>query len=130
MNTVRKLTVAAAVLTFIGSFAVAQELKEITVQATRALTTKTVGRDASTGASIIDVSLSYRVKIDDLDLASNYGPIQLEKRIRDVATSACQEIGRKYPNSTPSDQACIQNAVDKAMVKAHELEAVAKASAK
>ncbi|MGO8858043.1 MAG: UrcA family protein [Steroidobacteraceae bacterium] len=123
------LTVAA--IAFVSSIAVAQSLQEITVQATRILNTKIVGRSETSGAPILDVSVSYGVKIDDLDLASHYGPIQLEKRVRDAAMAACKEISRQYPDSTPSDDICAKAAADKAMVKVHELVAAAgKASAK
>ena len=123
------LTVAA--VAFMSSIAVAQNLQEITVQATRILNTKTVGRNPTTGAPILDVSVSYGIKYDDLDLASHYGPIQLEKRVRDAAMAACKEISRQYPDSTPSDNICAKEAADKAMVNVHELVAAAsKASTK
>ncbi|MGA2397107.1 MAG: UrcA family protein [Steroidobacteraceae bacterium] len=120
------LAAAACALSTVGA---AQELKEITIQATRIINTKTVGRDVSTGSPIIDVSLSYGIKVSDLDLASHYGPIQLEKRVRDTALLACQDLGRKYPDSTPSDSECAKAAGDKAMVRANELVAAAKTSA-
>jgi len=72
------LTVAA--IAFVSSIAVAQSLQEITVQATRILNTKIVGRSETSGAPILDVSVSYGVKIDDLDLASHYGHPTREAR--------------------------------------------------
>ncbi len=110
--------------------AAAQNLQEITVQGTRILSTKTVGRNAATNSPIMDVSVSYGVRVADLDLASNYGPIQLEKRVRDAALAACKEIGRQYPDATPSEQVCAKAAADKAMETVHEMVAVAKANAK
>jgi UrcA family protein len=125
---IKGLALAAAVCAF-GTIGAAQDLNEVTVQATRIISTKNVGRDATTGAPILDVSLSYGIKTADLDLASHYGPIQLEKRVRDTALAACQELGRKYPDSTPSDNECAKAAADKAMVRANEMVAAAKASA-
>ena len=122
------VTLAVVACAFLSSMVVAQNLQEITVQVTRILNTKTVSR--STGASILDVSVSYGIKVADLDLASNYGPIQLEKRVRDAAMAACKDISRQYPDSTPSDEVCAKAAADKAMVNVHELVAAAKASAK
>jgi UrcA family protein len=127
----RGLTVAGAGFALMGGIAVAQTLQEITVQATRILSTKAVGRDETTGSPILDISVSYGIKFDDLDLASHYGPIQLEKRVHDAAMDACKEITRQYPDSTPSDVICAKAAADKAMIKVHALVAAAgKAAAK
>ena len=126
METLMRLTVAAAVTSaLISGVVVAQTMEEITVQGTRVLQEKDAGR-TSTGISIRDVSLSYGVSIADLNLASQYGPIAAEKRVHDAAKAACEEIGRKYPLSTPSDEVCTKTATDKAMVKVHELVAAAR----
>jgi UrcA family protein len=125
-----RVVVGVVASALISGIAAAQNLEEITVQAKRILNTKTVGQ-SNLGAPILDVSLSYGVRIGDLDLASHYGPIELEKRIHDAAVKACKEIGRQYPDSTPSDDECAKAAADKAMVKAHELiDAAGKKSAK
>lgn len=42
--------------------------------------------------------------------------------------AACQEIGRQYPLSTPSDEACAKAAADKAMIKVRELVVAARAT--
>ena len=126
MKALMRVTAAAAVASaLIGGVVVAQNLEEITVQGTRVLDEKDAGR-SSTGVQIRDVSLSYGVNIADLNLASQYGPIALEKRIHEAAKAACEEIGRKYPQSTPSDEVCTKAATDKAMVKARELVAAAR----
>jgi len=66
-----------------------------------------------------------------LDLATQAGAAELEKRVHNAATAACEELGRKYSDATPSDAACAKAAADAAMVKVHELEAAAaKKSAK
>jgi len=88
------------------------------------MSTKSAGR-TSTGVPILDVSLSYGVSTAGLDLASHVGALELEKRVHDAAMAACKEIGKQYPNATPSEDACAKAAADKAMVRAHELEAAA-----
>ena len=118
------VVVGIVAFALVGSIATAQNIEEITVQGTRIMSTKTVGRTAS-GVPIVDVSLSYGVSIAGLDLASHVGAAELEKRIHDAALAACKEIGRQYPDSTPSDADCAKAAADKAMVRAHELEAAA-----
>jgi UrcA family protein len=119
------VTVAAIVSALISSMVVAQNLEEITVQGTRVLDIKDAGR-SNTGLPIRDVSLTYGVNIADLDLATQYGPIALEKRVKDAAMAACEELGQKYPQSTPSNGECAKAAADKAMVKARELVAKAR----
>jgi len=122
--------VGASAAALIGAIAVAQTTPEVTVQATRAVTTKLVGRTSS-GIPIEEVSLSYRVSAADLDLASAAGAQQLEKRVNDAALAACKEIGRQYPTATPSDSECAKAAAKQAMDKAHELiHAASKAAVK
>ena len=104
--------------------AFSQELDEVVVQATRLVATKTVGHTAS-GIPIVDVSLSYGVSAADLQLATHAGAMELEKRVTDAALAACKELGRQYPDSVPKDAECAKAASEKAMVKAHELEAAA-----
>jgi len=78
------------------------------------------------GLPILKVSLGYGVNITDLDLATQDGPMVLEKRVKDAAKMACQELGQKYPASTPSDRDFAKAAADKAMVKARDLVARAR----
>ena len=120
--------VSAAAL--ISSGTVAQTVEEVTVQATRNVSTKLVGTTSS-GIPIREVSLSYGVSTSGLDLATVAGAEELDKRINDAALAACQEVGRQYPKSTPGDAECAQAAAKKAMVTAHELvHAANKASTK
>ena len=42
-----------------------------------------------TGIPILKVSLSYGVNIADLDLATQDGPMALEKRVKEAAKAAC-----------------------------------------
>jgi UrcA family protein len=79
-----------------------------------------------TGIPILKVSLSYGVNIADLDLATQDGPMALEKRVKDAAKAACEELDQKYPPLTSSNEGCAKAAADKAMVKARELVAKAR----
>ena len=112
-----KVAVGAVASGLVGGIAVAQnqDMGEITVQGTRMVTTKVVGK-ASSGIPINDVSLSYGVIIKGLDLASQAGFIEAEKRVKDVAETACKELVKRYPNGTPSEAECAKAAADKAMV--------------
>ena len=42
--------------------------------------------------------------------------MEAEKRVKDVADTACKELAKRYPNGTPSDAECAKAAADKAMV--------------
>jgi len=97
------------------AFAQDQNMDEITVQGTRTVTTKAVGKTSS-GIPINDVSLSYGVIIAGLDLASQAGFKEAEKRVKVVAETACKELAKRYPVGTPSEAECAKAAADKAMV--------------
>jgi len=103
---------------------IAQEMGEVTVQASR-IVKKTIGTTSS-GIPIQDISLSYGVSTAGLDLTSSAGAAALQKRVGDAAKAACKELGRQYPDSTTSDADCIKAATDKAMVKVNALIAAAK----
>jgi len=51
--------------------------------------------------------------------------LELQKRVTDAALAACKEIGRQYPDSTPSEADCAKAATDKAIAKVNELAAAA-----
>lgn len=106
----------------VSSSAVAQDVGEITVQATRLA--KTTFR-ISGGIPVVDASLSYGVSYADLDLASHAGAMELEKRVHNAAMAACKEIAKQVPDATPSVEDCAKDAEGKAMVKVRELEAAA-----
>jgi UrcA family protein len=95
----------AAASALIGSTVFAQNVEEITVQGTRSMTVTLQGRTSS-GIPIKDVSMSYGVSYAGLDLVSHAGVLELQKRVTDAALAACKEIGRQYPDSTPSEADC------------------------
>ena len=113
----------AAAAALLANIVVAQNIEEITVQGTRSLKTEVV--DRSRTIPIVDVSLGYGVSTAGLDLASAAGVAELDKRVHDAAMAACKEIGRQYPDSTPTDEVCAKRAADKAMVKVREAAAAA-----
>jgi UrcA family protein len=110
-------------VTSVSTIVVAQDMGEVTVQASRVVA-KTVGKTAS-GIPIVDISVSYGVSTKDLDLASHAGALELQKRVTDAAQAACKELGRQYPDSTPTDTQCTKETTAKAMVKVNEMLAAA-----
>lgn len=123
----RQIVISVAVGLFTAALAsnlaVAQQIKEVTVKASRFIE-KEIRRTA-TGIPIVNVSLAYGVSYADLDLASRAGVMELEKRVNDAAQEACSELGRQYPHASPSDAKCAKTAADKTMAKVHELAAAA-----
>jgi UrcA family protein len=107
-----------------GAAAIAEDLQEVQVQANRIVSSKLVGRSAS-GVPITEVSVAYRVNLSDLNLGTNSGATEAERRVSTAAAAACKLIARQYPRATPSDRECAKDASDKAMIKVHELVAAA-----
>ncbi len=123
IKTVVKVSCGLFAAALTGNILLAQQMPEVTVQASRVVT-KQVGR-TSTGIPIVDASLSYGVSYAGLDLSTNSGVMELEKRVKDAAMKACKELSRQYPVSDQTDADCAKTAADKAMVKVHELAAAA-----
>ena len=123
-----KLVAVSAAATLVAGVALAQGVPEVKVQATRvissAITAKTVGKTSS-GIPIKDITLSYGVSSEGLDLSTNTGAKAFEQRIKDAAEQACKDIGQQYPDATPSDAACAKAAAEPALARAHELVAAA-----
>jgi UrcA family protein len=123
-----KVVAASAAAALIAGAALAQGVPEVKVQATRiissAMSAKTVGKTSS-GVPIQDVTLSYGVNAQGLDLSTNTGAKAFEQRVKDAAEQACKDIARQYPDSTPNDADCAKAAADQAMVRVNELIAAA-----
>jgi UrcA family protein len=120
------VTAAFAVATSIATYtAFAQEKGEITVEAARPS-----GR-TDTGVPIKTVTTKRVVSYADISLATQPGATTLEKRIREAAKSACNELEQKYPISADGDstQQCVTKAVDRAMADAHKAIDAAKLAA-
>ncbi|HEV8017975.1 MAG TPA: UrcA family protein [Steroidobacteraceae bacterium] len=118
-----RVAIGLFAVTSVGTVVVADDMGEVTVQASRVVS-KVVGRTAS-GVPIEDVSLSYGVSAKDLDLSTHAGAMELQKRVADAANSACKELSRQYPGSSPSDADCAKASTAKAMVRVNELIAAA-----
>ena len=98
-------------------------LGDIEVSATRSkATASTVGWPK---APVQQITLSYAVSASNFDLATTAGEAGLEKLVNTTAVDVCKEIGRQYPDVKPDDGQCAKAAAAKAMVKVHELVAVA-----
>ena len=108
------LTVALARDDEASGIAAPQNAKEVKIQAQRVINEKVIARITG-GGKIIELTLSYPVSFADLDITSISGAAELEKRVKDAARAACEEIGSKYPSATPSDAVCAQRAAAKAM---------------
>lgn len=107
---------AAASVGVIAGAAGAQNVSEVTVEGTRIVAGKVVGPSSST-VPVTDVSISYDVSAAGLDLASRAGIMELQKRVKDAAESACKELSTRYPAGTPNEMECVKAAVEKAMAK-------------
>jgi UrcA family protein len=98
-------------------------LGDIEVSATRSkATASTVGWPK---APVQQITLSYAVSPSNFDLSTTAGEAGLEKLVNTTAVDVCNEIGRQYPDVKPDNGACAKAAAAKAMVKVHELVAVA-----
>ena len=69
-----------------------------------------------------EISVTSRVNYSDLDLSSNTGATELQKRIKTSASEACKQLQKLYPNSTEGvgKESCVEGAVNKAMVQANK----------
>jgi UrcA family protein len=125
MRTILLKVVAGTIASGLASgVAVAQSVEEVKVVVKRGVTAKAVGRTPS-GIPIVDLTLSYPVSAEGLDLASSAGADELARRVDKAALAACREIARQHPNAAPTDAECARTAAGNAMVKARELVAAA-----
>jgi UrcA family protein len=112
-------TIKFALLTLgaiaVGAVFAAEPVGEVTVEAKRE--TKVVGR-SYTGAPIELVSLTRRVSYADLDLKTQIGAAELEKRVNETAQAACKQLDDLYPLTAPGGPSCVKGAVEDAMTQA------------
>jgi UrcA family protein len=85
---------------------------QITVQASQKVQTKQVGV-SFTGIPIEQLQLSRHVAYSDLDLTSPAGKAAFDKRIKDTAKAACEQLSSLYPldQFTTDNQTCIADAI-------------------
>jgi UrcA family protein len=110
--------IAYAVLCGVGKAAPGDEdtVAQITVQAHQKVTTKQVGI-SYTGIPIEEIQLTRHVGYGDLDLSSPKGKAMLEKRIKDTAKRACEQLNTLYPLdqwAIDDVQTCVDRAIDAA----------------
>ncbi len=127
---VRKILLAAAAWALATLLAAGAAFAQSTTPEVVVTSHKAMEKVGSTGTSssgipIVDVSLSYTISTAGLDLASQNGAAELEKRVRTAAMDACKELSGRYKIGTPSDSECAKVAIDKAMAKVRQLETAA-----
>jgi len=124
MKTLPAATLGVALV--IAGTASAADTTEVVVSASKlgVVTTKQVGR-STIGAPILMLSLSYKVSASDLNLVTNAGVMELERRVKATAKDACEELDKQRPLEPPGGAECIKKATDDAMVKVHALTAAA-----
>jgi UrcA family protein len=85
-----------------------------------------VGR-STIGAPIEILELSRRVNYTDLDLTRTSGAVELERRVRDTAAAACEELDRQDPlaMSDTDEFSCVREATNDAMKQAKAVIAAA-----
>jgi len=112
-------------LAFTG-IAVAQ-VPEITVEAPYHRPASAAKPAPGAKEALPEVSVDYKVHYADLDLSTHSGATQLEQRIRDAATQACQQLATLYPASTEGvgKDSCVESATKKAMSEASQAIAAA-----
>ena len=110
----KSLLIAAA--TAVGALAVSNpsaaadpdKLQQVRVETSRIVTTE-AGK-SYTGLPMSNVSLTYEVSLDDLNLATAAGAATAEKRIQTAAAAACDEIEKAHPSGSLSNAECAKKA--------------------
>lgn len=108
------LSLVAAGCVLASSMTFAQPMEVVTVEAA---TITVVGRSSSTGAPIKEIRIKSQVSYADLDLTTDAGAQELEKRVRDTAKSTCAEIKVDVPAQGSTEERCVKEAIDGAMVQ-------------
>jgi len=91
------------------------QVSQITVQASQKVKTKQVGI-SYTGIPIEQIQLTRHVGYGDLDLSSPAGKAALDKRIKDTAKAACEQLSTLYPLEqwTTDNRTCIADTIEAA----------------
>ena len=77
------------------------------------------------GTARQEISMTYRVGYEDLDLATPEGKQQLKARVRQAAEEACKDIDAQFPLAGPKGARCVDAAVDAAKPQIRQALAVA-----
>lgn len=111
----------------VGGPSLAQQPPEVLVEAPHVEKTTQPG---AMGRQTPALSIVYRVNYADLNIATHSGAVELEKRIKDSATQACQQLKKLYPETIEGETPCVQGAVKSAMAQAKKAIAVAEKAGK
>ena len=101
--------ILAAGLCLTAAALAADPLPTITIGA-GVMTKEDIGRSAS-GIPMEKVTLTHRVSYADLDLATDAGAAALEKRVRQTARTACQQLDELYPTESKDERECTGAAI-------------------
>lgn len=114
---VRAITLLAAAA--ISSGALAQEIGDVTVQASR-IEKSQIGRSSS-GIPLLAVSVTHVVSAADLDLQTSDGMSELQARVQMAAELGCRDISLVYRDAKPDDRTCARLATSETMARVREL---------
>ena len=123
-----RITTVHLALATLGTLAVngpspAQQVPEVVVEAPHIVTsTERASREL--------YSLVYKVDYTDLNLATHSGAMELERRVRDSATKACEQLRKLYPLSEDTNPPCVDAATKNAMLQASRAIAAAEKGTK
>lgn len=92
--------------------ALGQQATDVVIQAARPTTVMRAGPNEV-------VSVTRHVSYADLDLATQKGDWELEKRVNDAAKEVCKRLDKVQPAQRPSDLNCVKETVAKAMEQVH-----------
>ena len=91
----------------------ADSLQEITVEGSR-MSREVVGRSATTGAPIEQITLTRHASYANIDLSTHSGAVELQSRVKLTATAACEELDKLFPFTASRSKThdCITKAVN------------------
>jgi UrcA family protein len=67
------------------------------------------------GGPVRTVSVSSKVRFDDLDLSTPWGRTELKARVRVMASNLCGQLERRYPVGVEGGPSCYEQAVNSGM---------------
>jgi len=112
--------VGATACLLLSGASVAEELEKVTVTRSGAIEVKHEQSDYGYLVDRKTLRLRKSVSLAGVDLGTSAGLKEMEKRVTDAARAACAAITEKYPDATPSDSRCVEDAVEVAMTKVHQ----------
>jgi UrcA family protein len=119
--------VASVACLAVSAVGLAQQRTEVDVVAPHVEKTTQAG---PMGKKLPAMSIEYKVSYADLNLATHSGAVELERRIKDSATKACDQLAKLYPETTEGNPPCVAGAVKQAMVEANRAIAAAEKAGK